>query len=61
MNISFEINGIAYVGAREIERHYNLCKSKAWKLLKGSGITPIVIATSFFYPVDEIASFIKQQ
>ena len=59
MKNTFEVNGISYVGAREIERHYNLCKSKAWRLLSASGIATIIIANTFFYPSLEVAELMK--
>ena len=60
MNKNFEINGVEYVGTREVARAYGYCRSKVWNVLNTSGIQPVKITNAFWYPMAEVAAFIAE-
>jgi hypothetical protein len=56
-----EIDGQQYVGSREIEKHFGLSKNKAWRWISAGGLSHIVVAQTFFYPVNDVITLFEKK
>ena len=52
------INGAEYVGARALEKHFNLTRKRCWQLLKRSELPHEEFCTSWLYPAAAAVEFI---